>query len=593
MFSRLALAVTLAGAAAPAFGATFESLADFDATKAYDFIIVGAGAGGSTTANRLSENPDFSVLLVEAGGANDGDITVDVPLLCTRLTPNTLYDWNYTTTAQPGLNNRVVPFPTGIGLGGSTTVNCLVYTRGSKNDIDAWAELSGDDGWSWDNMLQYFKKSERYNDPRDGHDATGQYLPEFHSRDGVIGVSVPGYPYAIDKRVMATTEQLEEFPFREDMNSGEQTGIGYVQALVLDGKRSSAKDHLTGPAASRDNLDILLHTRVSRVTSDGSSSDGETLSFNNIEVSSANGGDVQTLTASKEVILSAGAVGTPNILLHSGIGEAAFLESLNIDVLVDLPSVGKNLTDHIGVSTTYIVNETDTLDSVVRNETLFNYWLDQWKANQTGMFVDTSENHAAFLRIADNSSLWESYEDPSSGPLTAHYEWIFQSGLSSYTEEGNYINLPAACVSPLSRGNVSINTTDPFAPPLVNPNLLAEELDMKIVREAIRAGRRFFAAPAWDGVVLGELNNNAESDEDLEDYIRNNAVSFFHPVSTSSMSPVDADYGVTNPDLTVKKVKGLRIVDAGVIPRLPAAHTSASTYALAERAADLIKAAYA
>lgn len=565
---------------------------DLKGLDAYDFVIVGGGPGGSTVADRLSEDPTVSVLLLEAGGENDPtvDPALAIPLFCTTLTPNTAYDWNYTTIPQEELNGRSIPYPLGIGLGGSSAVNCLVYTRGSADDIDTWAKLSGDEGWSWDNMLPYFKKGEKLNTvPRDGHNTTGQYLPAFHGFDGVIGVSLPGYPYPFDGRVINTTQELAEFPYRVDMNSGEHIGIGWVQTLVDAGQRSSAKTHLLrAEKEGRENIDVLLHARVSRVvpTVNG------TLDLRSVEVLDSADESLKVLTAKSELILSAGSVMTPTILLHSGIGDPELLEPLGIDTILSLPSVGKNLTDHIGVSTTFIVNSTDTYDTVLRNETLLNEWIEEWAENKTGLLTDTSENHAAWLRLPDNSTVFEDYSDPSSGPLTAHYEFIFQNGLSSVRESGNYINVPTACVSPASRGSVSINSSDPFSRPLVDPALLTAPVDILIVRESIKAARRFFSGPAWEGYILGSLNNNATTDEDIEEFIRENAVSFFHPVSTASMSPEGADWGVVDPDLRVKGVTGLRVVDASVIPRLPAAHTSAAVYAVAERAADIIKAAY-
>ncbi|KAJ4473745.1 alcohol oxidase [Lentinula aciculospora] len=566
-------------------GAILHSSADL---KSYDFIVIGAGPGGSTVSNRLTEDPSISVLLLEAGGANNDSLTIDVPLLCTKLTPNTQWDWNYTTTPQPNLNNRVLPFPRGIGLGGTSAVNCLVYTRGSKQNIDKWAALSKDPSWGWDAMLPYFKKSEKFNLPVDGHNITGQFDPAFHGFKGYIGVSVPGASRAIDGRVIQTTEKLpDEFPFTTDMNTGDQLGVGWVQALIDEGVRSSSASYLAPQVLARENLDILLHTRVARVLP--SSND----SFNVVQYLDSADGNLKNVTASKEIILSAGAVGTPNILLHSGIGNATTLNSLGITPLLHLPSVGQNLTDHIGVSSTWLVNSTLTYDIVLRNTTLAETLLQQWKEKKTGINVDTSENHLAFLRLPENSTILQTFGDPAAGNETAHFEFLFQNGLSQVTASGNYLNIPAGNVSPKSSGAITINSTNPFDAPLIDPGLLSAQIDIHILREAIRTAHRFInASTAWSDYILQDLTN-ATTDDQIDEFIRDNAVSFFHPVATAAMSPFNTtDWGVVNPDLRVKGVKGLRIVDASVAPSLPAAHTSAAVYGIAEHAADIIKSAY-
>ncbi|KAJ3797787.1 alcohol oxidase [Lentinula aff. detonsa] len=558
-----------------------------DLADSYDFIIVGAGPGGSALSNRLSENPSFSVLLIEAGGANNDSLTINVPLLCTKLTPNTQWDWNYTTTPQTHLNNRVLPFPRGIGLGGTSAVNCLVYTRGSKQNIDKWAELTNDSTWGWDSMLPYFKKSEKFNFPVDKHNITNQFNPLFHGFDGYIGVSVPGASRSIDSRIINTTQLLpSQFPFTVDMNTGDQLGVGWVQALIDQGVRSSSVAYLSPSVLARPNLDVLLHTQVSRVLP---SSSGNT--FTTVEFSNHNN-SLQTLTASKELILSAGSIGTPSILLHSGIGNATTLSSLGIPPLLNLPSVGQNLTDHIGVSTTYLVNSTLTYDTVLRNTTLSTHLLHQWLTTKTGINVDTSENHLAFLRLPPNSTVLRTFGDPAAGNETAHFEFLFQNGLSQFTPSGNYLNIPAGNVSPKSSGSVTINSTNPFSSPLINPNLLSSPVDIHILRHAILTSREFINSPAWSQYILQDLTN-ASSVSELDEFIRANAVSFFHPVSTASMSPYGVtEWGVVDPDLRVKGAKGLRIVDASVVPSLPAAHTSAAVYAIAEHAADIIKSAY-
>ncbi|KAJ3915877.1 alcohol oxidase [Lentinula edodes] len=566
-------------------GSILQSQADLKSY--YDFIIVGAGPGGSAVSNRLTEDPNVSVLIIEAGGANNDSLTIDVPLLCTKLTPNTQWDWNYTTTPQPNLNNRVLPFPRGIGLGGTSAVNCLVYTRGSKQNIDKWASLTNDPSWGWDRMLPYFKKSEKFNLPVDGHNITNQFDPLFHGFDGYIGVSVPGAGRAIDNRVIQTTQDLpDEFPFTPDVNTGDQLGVGWVQALIDRGVRSSSASYFTPQVLARGNLDILLNTRVSRILPSSNNS------FNVIEYLDSISGTLKTLTASKEVILSAGTIGTPSILLHSGIGNATTLTSLGITPLIHLPSVGQNLTDHIGVSSTWLVNSTLTYDTVLRNATLGETLLRQWEHSKTGINVDTSENHLAFLRLPENSSVLRTFGDPAAGNETAHFEFLFQNGLSQITASGNYLNIPSGNVSPKSSGSVTINSTNPFDAPLIDPGLLSAEVDIHILREAIRTAHRFVEAAAWSDYILQDLTN-ATTDAEIDEFIRNNAVSFFHPVSTCAMSPFGTtDWGVVDPDLRVKGVNGLRIVDASVAPSLPAAHTSAAVYAIAEHAADIIKSAY-
>lgn len=268
-----------------------------------------------------------------------------------------------------------------------------------------------------------------------------------HGFDGFIGVSVPNAPRAIDSRIIQTTQELEEFPFALDMNSGDHLGVGWVQALIDRGVRSSSKAYLVAPdVATRPNLDILLNAQVSRALQ--TSTVGSALEFKAVEFKDGTDGmcywefaniciyltssigNLKTLTANREVILSAGAVASPVILMHSGIGPKSLLDSLNITTRVDLPSVGQNLTDHIGVSSTWSVTSNVTLDNIWRNDTLLQDLLEEWRVNKTGLLTVTSENHAAFLRIPENSSFWEEFQglDPAAGKNTAHFEFLFQVG---------------------------------------------------------------------------------------------------------------------------------------------------------------------
>ena len=288
-------------------------------------------------------------------------------------------------------------------------------------------------------------QSEKFNFPVDGHNVTGQFEPSVHGFDGVIGVSVPNAPRAIDGRIIQTTQELEEFPFAPDMNSGDHLGVGWVQALIDRGVRSSSKAYLVAPGvAERPNLDILLNAQVSRAlqtsTKDSlpefkaiefkDKTDGTFIPYiqSFLDPPNANADKLKKLTAKREVILSAGAVSSPVILMHSGIGPKPLLDSLNIKTLVDNPSVGQNLTDHVGVSSTWSVNSNQTLDNFWRSEALQEQLLEQWRVNKTGLLTVTSENHAAFLRIPENSSFWQEFDglDPASGKNTAHFEFLFQ-----------------------------------------------------------------------------------------------------------------------------------------------------------------------
>ncbi|KAK0494882.1 aryl-alcohol-oxidase from pleurotus Eryingii [Armillaria luteobubalina] len=540
-------------------------------TLDFDYIIVGGGTAGNVLVNRLTEDHDISVLVLEAGNSSDVLLS-QVPFFCTIATPNTPLDWNFTTIPQPGLNGRAIPILRGFGLGGSRAVNYMTYTRGSSEDYDRYASVSGDSGWRWDEIQPYFRKNERFVAPTDQHNTTGEFDPSVHGFRGINSVALPGYPRAIDSHILQATKELtDSFPFNLDFNSGYQLGIGWEQTTAGNGTRSSSQTSYLGPSyINRKNLHVLVPSYVMRI-----------LMANAPNSTLPRFDAVEFMQDAEEVILSAGAIGTPHILLNSGIGDADELSAVGITPTVDLPDVGRNLTDHPRWSLVWCVNDTSTTEIYWRNNTFQADALAEWSANRTGYISSTVLNHIGFSRVGED--LLE--EEPSAGNLTAHYELVFASGIfeSTVPATGNYFTTTVVLLCPLSRGSITINSTNSLDPPLINPNFFSHPQDIAAMQYAVEGAQKFVSAPVWKDYIIALTTNIT----DLEEGIRDEAGSTDHQVSTASMSPLGAGWGVVDPDLRLKRAMGVRVVDAS--PFIPAAHTQAAVYAFAERAADLIK----
>ncbi|KAK0235295.1 aryl-alcohol oxidase [Armillaria nabsnona] len=588
-FLEALLALSLAR---PGLCAIYNNFVELPQNLTFDFVIVGGGTAGNVVANRLTENPTFSVLILEAGPSPEGLINHTVPFFNSFLWGENPWDWNYTAVPQIGLDGRALHYPRGRILGGCSSMNGMVYLRGSSEDYDRYADVTQDPGWSWDGIQPYIRKNERWTAPTDHHNTTGQFNPAVHGFHGITAVSLPGFPSAIQNRVIQTTQELaDEFPFNLDCNSGYQLGVGWEQSTIKHGKRSSSYTSYLGPEfIERPNLNVLLNAQVTRLSQTASNPP----EFLAVEFAESADAPRLQVTASKEVIISAGSLETPKLLLNSGIGDANDLAALGLETLVDLPDVGKNLSVMIMLNLGYFVNSTDTFDDVFRNVTLRDELFLQW--NETGGtgLLGTSGSHSIYTRLSSNSTIFGNSPDPAAGPNTAHLQSSISNGNISPPPDGHFMTMSVSLNTPTSRGRIELNTTDGFDQPLIDFGALTTDFDIFALKEGIRSVQRFFSAPAWDGYVLDSLNNltTNSTDAELEAFIRANSVPDGHIVATASMSPKGATHGVVDPDLRVKGTGKLRVVDGSILPFVPSANTQFAVYIVGERGADLIKAAW-
>ncbi|KAJ6506964.1 GMC oxidoreductase-domain-containing protein, partial [Mycena sanguinolenta] len=423
--------------------------------------------------------------------------------------------------------------------------------------------------------------------PADDDDTQGRYNPAVHGTDGPIQVSNSGFSWSeFEHHVIQTTNELpNDFPFNLDMNSGKPLGIGkdssWFQDTIGDGERT---------VLQRPNLDVLLCAQVSKLVNSTQSRivPAEPLAFQGVEFKY--GSSLYVAKASKEIIHSAGPIGTPQIFT-------------GISTVLDLPSIGKNASEHPYFGLSWAVNSNQTVESITQNVTRYNEAFAQWNRSHTGTLVDSAAGtHAGWLRLSENSSVFDIHPDPSPGPDAPHFEVLFPP--SEYTTlPGHFVSLTMAMVSPEA---VTLSTADPFAAPLVDLGLFSDEFDPLALTEGIQLALKFVTAPTWNAYLGGGLSHLVDphlgattvditsmGPAELTVHIIANSGPGYHVVGTAGMSPRGAQYGVVDPDLKVKGFAGLRVIDASVLPIISAAHTQAATYVVAERGADLVKQSWA
>ena len=531
-----------------------------DTGDTFDFVIVGGGSAGCVLANRLSADPKNRVCLVEAG-KKDRSPFIHVPLGIMYLVEHKVLNWRFMTEPQADAGGRRIRIPRGRTLGGSSSINGMVYMRGHPGDFDEWADLDCP-GWSYREVLPYFRKSEN-NEQYGG--------TTYHGKGGELNVTFVKKKNKLVDLLHDATDQLQ-LPRRDDFNNDGQEGFGPRQVTHKNGRRwSAAKAFLSPEVKARTNLQIITETYADKVLIEN----GRAVGVDLVQ----KGGRKLTLRANREVIVSCGAIVSPAVLMRSGIGDPGELSALGIETKVASPYVGKHLQDHAAINL------------VLTSPSAMSYGISFRSAPKLLMHgLDYLFNRQGML--ASNVVETGGFYSTRPGLARPDIQYAFLPGHRSPSGKvigpGHGYSLNTILLRPLSRGTIGIKDANPMSAPLINPRFFSEADDLEVILRGFKMARRILDSPAFDKVRGEELKpgKHVQSDDDLRQFIRDNSATVYHPVATCMMG--ERDDTVVDSQLRVKGVEGLRVVDASVMPRVVGGNTNAPTIMIAEKASDMI-----
>ncbi|APO74518.1 glucose-methanol-choline oxidoreductase protein [Rhizobium etli 8C-3] len=523
----------------------------------FDYIITGAGPAGCVLANRLSEDPSVNVLLLEAGGG-DWNPLFHMPAGFAKMTKG-VASWGWHTVPQKHMNGRVLRYTQAKVIGGGSSINAQLYARGNAVDYDTWANEDGCDGWDYRSILPYFKRAED----------NERFADDYHSYGGPLGVSMPVSTLPICDAYIRAGQELG-IPYNHDFNGRQQAGVGFYQLTQRNRRRSSASLAYLSSAKDRKNLKVRMHARVSRILLEGSRAVG-------VEIVGKNGAEI--VRAEREVVVSSGAIGSPKLLLQSGIGPGEHLRSVGMKVLHDLPGVGGNLQDHLDLFVIAECTGDHTYDGVAKlHRTL-------WAGLQYVLFRSGPVASSLF----ETGGFW--YADPDARSPDIQFHLGLGSGIEAGVErlKNAGVTLNSAYLHPRSRGTVRLSSSDPSAAPLIDPNYWSDPHDRKMSLEGLKIAREIMQQAALKPFVLAERlpGPKVMSDEELFEYGCANAKTDHHPVGTCKMGT--GPEAVVGLDLKVHGLEGLRVCDSSIMPRVPSSNTNAPTIMVGEKGADIVR----